>query len=167
MKPSQVAANLRRIATYIEQTHQPSRAKVASTLKNVISGMATKTAAGGIELTLDDGTKVQHNPSEPAPESYDPGMDPNYHVTCAKVALLRALSGLSEGDVAPVELSGLEGYGSLVENSDDLALVANRDGKIVLEMGPNEQEMEMVGEFASVDEAASKFAEELSVFSGP
>lgn len=43
MKPSQLAKNLRAIATYIEKTHQPSRAKVASALRSVVASV-TKTA---------------------------------------------------------------------------------------------------------------------------
>jgi len=48
MKPSQLAKNLRAIAAYIENTPRPSRVKVASALKSVVSGLKVKTAAGGL-----------------------------------------------------------------------------------------------------------------------
>lgn len=163
MKPSEVAKYLRQVASYIEKTPNPSIHLVHSRLAGIVSAFK-HASSGSVELTLVDGTKVQHDPSLPAPDGYDPGADDRYHTTVAKVALIRALSGLADGGSAPVELSGLEGYGSLVENSDDLALVSKKGGKIVLEMGPNEQEMELIGEFSSVDEAATKFATELSYF---
>jgi len=47
MKPSQLAARLRNLASYIENTPRPSRTKVASTLKSVVSSLTVKTAASG------------------------------------------------------------------------------------------------------------------------
>ena len=45
MKPSQIAAKLRAIASYIEKTPNPSQTKVASAIKSVVASMKTASPA--------------------------------------------------------------------------------------------------------------------------
>ena len=82
MKPSQVAANLRAIAAYIEKTPKPSQTKVASAIKSMVSGLKVRVAGdpgsspGTFEIILD---LINEDKFESALKASFSDMDAFYH----------------------------------------------------------------------------------------
>jgi hypothetical protein len=167
MKPSQLASQLRRIASKIDNSKSPDRTLVARDLKKILAGL---TVSSTIPIITDNaGSTIDVDPMKPAPAGFDPGYMGDhavgkhnaYVLTLVTIAFMRADAKIGQSGSSEVILPASDGYGALIENMEDLILLTKDETGYHYATGPNEQEMDGFGPFSSLQNAIDSACTEL------